>query len=231
MIPYNAMRDPAMAYAFQELAARRERVIPRVWDGQTVVVAGSGPSLTKGDLDFVRGRVPVVVVSRTYQLAPWADLLFSMESIWWEAYKPEFPGAKFSPSVIPPWIYRGVTSIYSKEGAGFSLDPGYIHEGCSGFGAINLALLMGARRIILLGFDCKSSGGKRHFFGDHVAGLSNPTEGEYRRWLEHYEGALPSLARAGVEVINCGRDTAITAFPRMTIEEALPWWGASNAAE
>lgn len=229
MIPYNAMRDPAAAYALHELAARRERLIPRVWEGQTVVVAGSGPSLTKSDLEFVRDRAPVIAVSRTYQIAPWADVLFSMEAIWWEAYKPEFSGAKISPSIVYPWIYPGVLSIRCEEGEGLSLDQRYIHEDCSGFGALNLAVLMGAKRVLLLGFDCKSQGNKPHFFGDHVRGLQNPTEDQYRRWLQSYDAAVPSLARAGVEVINCSGDTAITAFPRMTIKEALWRHGTKSA--
>lgn len=232
MIPFNVHANPAMAYLIQELAARRDRVIPRVWEGQTVVVAGSGPSLTKSDLDFVCGRAPVIVVNRTYQIAPWADVLFAADLPFWRVYRPEFSGWMVSTSIIPPWVFPGVTHIKSVTlWEGLSLDPHFVADGASGFMAINLAVLMGAKTILLLGFDGKRAEGKAHFFGDHERGLTNPVAGQFFRWNRDIETLPPYLARAGVEVINCSRDTAITAFPRMTIEEALPWLGLSNAAE
>ena len=89
--------------------------------------------------------------------------------------------------------------------------------GNSGAGAIALAAKAGASRVILLGYDCEKSGGKVHWHGDHPAGLGNA--GSMPKWPEQFKRLAASLS--GVEVINCSRATALTAFPRGKLESVL----------
>lgn len=79
---------------------------------------------------------------------------------------------------------------------------------------------MGAKRVILLGYDMAAHG-KKHFFGDHPSGLANPTEHLFDAWRKNFETTLPDLARAGVEVINCTPGSALTCFPMKRLEEVL----------
>lgn len=98
--------------------------------------------------------------------------------------------------------------------------PGRICGGNnSGFQAINLAYHFGARRIILLGYDMQFTGGKTHWHGDHPKGLANPSE--FSRFLQHFPALAAGCKQAGVEVINCTRQTALEAFPRADLHEAL----------
>lgn len=91
--------------------------------------------------------------------------------------------------------------------------------GNSGYQAVNLAYLLGASRICLLGYDMQPTGGKTHWHGDHKK-LSNPTPGSYKRWRQHFTRLHQDLVAEGVELINCTRETALT-VPRMELEQCL----------
>ena len=80
-----------------------------------------------------------------------------------------------------------------------------------------MAVKAGASRVILLGYDCQKTGGQVHWHGDHPEGLGNA--GSMPKWAKQFEALAASVN--GVEVINCSRDTALRAFPRMSLEDAL----------
>ncbi len=85
---------------------------------------------------------------------------------------------------------------------------------------MNLAILFGARRLILLGFDMKAgTNGETHFHGPHPPEIRRASD--YANWKQYFRQAVPDLARAGVEVINCSRETALTCFPRAELRAVL----------
>ena len=88
----------------------------------------------------------------------------------------------------------------------------------SGAGAISLADLFGARKIILLGYDCKyDDDGKRHWHGNHPKELGNA--GSLPKWFGHFDDIAKRVTHCNV--INATRDTALTMWPRIPLEEAL----------
>lgn len=90
----------------------------------------------------------------------------------------------------------------------------------SGFQAVNLAANLGASRILLVGFDMQLDGGS-HWHGDHGPGLTNPTGEKIQRWRSDLDAAAPALAEAGVEVINTSRVSALTAYRKADLLEAV----------
>lgn len=104
---------------------------------------------------------------------------------------------------------------------GLSFDPETLHTGGnSGYQAINLAVLLGAARILLLGYDMKTGpNGEKHWHPDHAG--RNPGESQFSGWRAAFPTMLPDLARAGVAVINCTPGSALTCFPQARIEEFL----------
>ncbi len=114
-------------------------------------------------------------------------------------------------------LLRNVHHPY--RGAGLSLDPGFLVTGWnSGFQALNLAILAGASRVLLLGFDaCHAADGRSHWHGGHP----RPSSGDYGPFLRAFSAAEGAIAEAGVEVINCSPISRINSFPRMTLGEAL----------
>jgi hypothetical protein len=95
------------------------------------------------------------------------------------------------------------------------LGRGILHfNSNSGAQAINLAYLLGAKRIGLLGYDMGATG-RTHFFGDHPKGLIN---GNYENYVPEFNRLATDLEQEGIEVVNCTRKTLLTQFRRETLE-------------
>lgn len=177
-------------------------------DWTTAVCIASGPSLTREDCDKVRAAgIPTIVTNCTWEMCPWADVLYAMDRKWWQVYGDravaEFPGRKIC----------GVRGGHDAEHIAFR------HGRNSGAGAISLAAKWGARRIILLGYDCQHTGGKRHWHGDHPAGMKNTQK--LPKWPAEFRVLAMRMKKERRQVINCTRQTVLTCFPRMKLEEAL----------
>lgn len=104
---------------------------------------------------------------------------------------------------------------------GLSFDPERTVSGSnSGYQAINIAVHFGGVRVLLLAYDMKwGPKGKIHHHEDHKG--RNPGQDNLARWATIFNKMIPDLKKAGVEVINCSRETAITAFPRARLEDVL----------
>jgi hypothetical protein len=99
--------------------------------------------------------------------------------------------------------------------------PGYIGSaGNSGFQAINLAVHLGASKIVLVGFDMRLDLGT-HWHGDHEGQLRNPSLENVIRWRRLIDEAAGELAELGIEVVNASKVSALTAYPIMSLDEAL----------
>lgn len=109
------------------------------------------------------------------------------------------------------------------DGPGLSDDPMKTHGGGnSGFQACNLAVLLGAKRLVLLGFDMRTGeNGESHWHGHHPAGLNNPGQSNFNGWIAHFSGAVQDFRQMGVEVINCTPGSALRCFPMARLEETL----------
>ncbi len=99
--------------------------------------------------------------------------------------------------------------------------PGVIGwGGNSGFHAINMAMQFGCARIILVGYDMTLSHGT-HWHADHKGELTNPTSGNVSRWRRAVEGIAPVADHYDIEIINCSPISALTSYPKMSLEDAL----------
>lgn len=194
--------------------------------GSTFVVIASGPSLTAQDCERVRqwrehGGGQVIVINTSYRLAPWADFLYACDAEWWDkniaAVRQEAAAQLLTPSAVAAKRH-GLRSIKSRRADGLGLEV--VHQGGnSGYQAVNLAFLWGAKRILLLGFDMQHTGGASHWHGDHPwkKGVKPPV----RNWVPRFARLAEDLAREGVEVVNCTRETALQCFVRQPLETAL----------
>lgn len=207
----------------------RERIEP-FWQDMAAIVAATGPSLTEDVAERCRrahatGTHAVLAVSDAWRLMPWADALYSCDRVWWDFNTTDFKGDKWSSHHLPDNDKQvaarrhGLDLVRGRAGQGFSTEPTHIHYGSnSGFQAVNLALLLGARRIVLVGFDMRLVDGRSHFFGDHPAGLRKTAN--YQNFIRAFEVAAASLP-AGVEILNATRGSALTCFPSVDLERAL----------
>lgn len=206
--------------------------VPLLWPGETVVLIGTGPSLTQADVDFCRGRARVVAIKDAYQVAPWADALYCADEVWWMHHgrSLEFEGLRFA-LVAPERRYieavRDARAQRLQIGGSSGLDgrPTHLRTGAhSGFSAINLAAHLGARRIVLLGYDLQASpDGAGHFFGEHAYRSTDPGRRKSTCYdkVDVYQSLVEPLAARGISVVNATRQTALTVFPQLSIQEAL----------
>lgn len=196
---------------------RVERLEPR-WQGQCVIVAATGPSLTPEVAEACRGDL-IIAVNDAYKLLPFADVLYACDAAWWDVHKGAsgFPGEKWSShraggnDKTQQQQRYGLRLVAGDGKPFFSTDPALIHYGGnSGFQAVNLAIHFGAARIVLVGFDMRDVKGKRHFFGDHPKGLRTSTA--YTSFIRSFENAAKKLA-PGVEIVNATPGSALKCFP------------------
>lgn len=90
---------------------------------------------------------------------------------------------------------------------------------------MNLAILWGAQRVVLVGFDMGPLAGKDHFFGEHPKTLRNSSP--YATFRKAFEQVAHDCRTIGVQVQNASPRSHLTAFPRVTLKEALTWLAAS----
>lgn len=205
------------------------------WKGAEVVCIASGPSLTETDCCLVAAwqaaRHPkqpqrrVIVVNTSYLLAPRADVLYAADRLWWDRYESEVSAARWPGFVGERWSLSleandryGVRLVSHQQGEGLANDRIYT-GGNGGYQAVQLAALFGASRIILLGYDLQKTRGRSHWHGDHPLPLGNGTA--HKEWAKRLDWLAPKLAAAGISVLNASRETALTKYPRVNLEEVL----------
>lgn len=195
---------------------------PAQWsEDEVAVLVASGPSITQEDVDYCREKARVLVVNDCYKLAPWADALYACDPAWWTLHEgaPAFKGQRWTQSKKAAELWN-LSWITGDHRSGLSLEPELIHFGHnSGYQALNLAVLFGVKKIILLGYDMKRTNGKEHWFGDHPPKLKVAIP--FPMFLKAFDSVGPDLERAGVNVINCTRETALTCFPKAELRETL----------
>jgi hypothetical protein len=193
---------------------------PALW-----FILASGPSQNFDDIKAIQGRGTVLAVNNTIFSAPWADLVYAADAKWWEVYGPRlrtYTGRKLS--ISKGSRNYGATEIVkpgprNAQGLG---EMGCVKlGGNSGYQAINVAYNEGAERIVLLGFDCGYTFGRRHYHEDHprVRGLGNADGVEF--WRARFPALAADLRDKGVQVVNCSRYTTLDCFERMDLETYL----------
>lgn len=119
--------------------------------------------------------------------------------------------------------HRNIRKLVRSMEFGLSEDPKVIRwNHNAGAGAINLAVLFGARRIMLLGFDMKANGNGQTHFVNGIAGYYKPArQMDFDRYLQVFPQIAVDAKRLGVEILNVSEDSAIEAFPKVKLKDVL----------
>lgn len=196
--------------------------VPPIWKNKTVVIIGGGKSLTQEQVDYCHGRAKIIAVNDAYLKAPFADILYFCDDRWYEWHKNKseyknFPGLKVT--LENPWVVKKEPSIKSIKNLGrdglSDFDYGVMTGRNGGYQAIGLAVHLGVKKIILIGFDMKPG----HWFGDHPK-PTLPTV--YKdQMLPCFETLKKPLQALKITLINATPDSQLKIFPMMPLEEAL----------
>lgn len=213
--------------------------VTKAWEGETVICIASGPSLTKENLEMTRGR-KVIAVNDNYLVAPWAQVCYFADAKWWKWHKEGiakswpwvsftaaqvkeafagFAGQKVSIEHKPQPSDEDVLVLKNDGPDGLSENPQAIRTGSnSGYQALNIAVLAGAKRIVLLGYDMYYEGAKSHAHNGHPDKMS---ESAYRGYATLFKTLQVPLKKLGVEVLNCSEKSRIDCFTKVSLEKAL----------
>lgn len=177
------------------------------WSGKTVCCIASGPSLTAADCGLVESAgLPTIAVNSSWKLARFAAVIYAADPPWWDSYGKDID--------IPAERWTMTENTASARSLQFQTRRAMSIKN-SGLHAIELAISLGAARVLLLGYDCSVAAGT-HWHGDHQQ-TKNPDALRCKAWLSQFA----ALDRKQAHIINCSRETALSCFPRMPLEQAL----------
>lgn len=202
---------------------------------------GGGPSVASQNIEALRGH-RVIAVNSSWVLAPFADIVFFGDGRWWRAESecsrrlhrglPE-PAAQYGELLLASgYVGRIVTcaesvhdrapilKLHKMRLPGLSTDPrSVVMRRTSMTAAINLAVHLGVKSIVLLGLDGKPAiDGRTHHHEHH------PWDQRTNCWMEQLED-LASIVRPllnlGIEVINANPDSAVKLWPIVPLQDCL----------
>jgi hypothetical protein len=165
----------------------------------------------------------LVVVNNAYQYLPFADAHYAGDLMWWREYSKDlakrFHGEKWGSHQTIAQQY-GTSYVKCVHRAGLGTGDVIHSNGNSGFQAINLAYLLGSRRILLVGFDMKlGPNGEKHVHPDHPKNMVQAQM--FSEWIHKAATLAKDLKLSGCEVVNCSVETALTCWPRATLLSQL----------
>lgn len=201
-------------------------VLPE-WQGDTVFILGCGPSLrdlSSTDLRMVREQKRIIAINDSYLLVPNASVLYFCDLKWWLQHQARI-AETFQGRVIATLENQidGVRALRNAGPLGLSSDPGAICNGSnSGYQAINLAVHLGATRIVLLGYDMQVNGDRLHWQPRTDMQVAQSFQRTLQTvMLPKFEFLREPLRKAGVEVINCTVNSALKVWPFRPLGQVL----------
>ncbi|KKN41997.1 hypothetical protein LCGC14_0717570 [marine sediment metagenome] len=203
----------------------------RLWEGRVVYIIGGGPSLKGFDFSPIHDQ-KVIGTNDAFLLGPWVDACWFGDNRWhdWNHEKlRNFGGLK---ATCAPRIKdrAGIQFFKRTNTDGLEKKEGVVGwNRCTGSSAINYAYHLGARKVVLLGYDMSGDKDGNYNWHNHHkrrGQKSNP----WGRFLECFPAIKEDALKLGLEIVNAGPVYGIKhvvdaveqdVFPCMTLEEAL----------
>lgn len=193
-------------------AVRRPMARPEV-----VAIVASGPSLELDDVEYLRARVDrVIAINTSFRAAPFADVVYASDYAWWKHHVDEvlhtapramrFTATEDAARDFPVTLWAHEHNVDGLDVPGSRK----LRGACGGEHAIHLAHWYYApRQIILTGYDMGATG-DGHWHGRHPEGVVNGAD--FATMRRSFPKLASDLAAAGVEVVNCTRNSALDCF-------------------
>ena len=214
---------PEKRYNGSTLPRGNEFWRPEKWLlGETIFLLAGGPSLRGFDCERLRGR-HVMAINSSCLICPWAEFLVFTDNNWWQDHRKivlSWPGRVFTYSRLakseaPDKLLRPEIGY----AADFLIDRATVLFGRStGHSAISLSAAMGARRIVLLGYDMRIVDGRSHHHDEYRTQDAKLFSADF---LPAFKGWNKMAQRAHIEIVNATPGSALTEFPIVSIDDVL----------
>lgn len=198
----------------------------------TIICVASGPSIIQKQLDQIKqSGLYTICVNRSFELLPNCDAIFACDIRWWYEYyeltQAHSPESKlYTIAGIGSHFYKKrkigkeIIELPYESGVGLGKEH-LIHGGNSGYMAVNLAYLLGAKKIILVGYDHQHTNGKRHWHSDYDKKKFPYNADNVDRMKDNFEVLAQDLINEGIDVVNCSIETALETPRRSSLENEI----------
>lgn len=194
-----------------------------MWKGERCFIVGGGPSLKDFDWNLLEGekwiginaawrnKIPTICYTHDQRVV---DLFESQ-------YRDEF-------NALPCRVHKHQNQVIAKKFEGIisyqgckvwskSLEQGLFNGSNSGLTAINLAEILGANPIYLLGFDMKDADGKNQYHDVYPPGWKQPSK-VYQSFIMAFKRVRGFMKS---EIYNCTPNSALDCFDYKPISEVF----------
>ena len=198
--------------------------IPQLWPDSTVFILGGGPSLADMDLTPLHSQ-RVLGVNQAYKLGPWVDAVYFGDCGWYAQNLTAirgYAGLKItSCGRCPEFGWRHVHRVRRTKATGIDSKSrdAVAWNNNSGASAINVAYWLGAKRIVLLGFDMQLRGERKNWHDDYRNEMKNPEL--FNRHLRGFPQIAKDAQALGLEILNATPDSAVTQFPFVALKDLV----------
>jgi len=192
------------------------------WKGQRCFIIGGGSSLK--DFDFSKLKNELTIgINRAYEKID-CTINFAMDKRFFnwlyqgrlgEEAKERWDKYRGYKVWINAYGYKYPEDIFmvpsiGNDGFSWSLKDGLSTGNNSGYGALNLAVCLGANPIYLLGYDMKGKNGKQSWW--HKGYPEPQGENVYKSFISRFEKIAPELKKRGIKVINLNPYSKLKCF-------------------
>jgi len=201
------------------------KLVNDAWKGRRCFIVGGGPSLKDFNWDLLKNELWIGINAVWLHAVPTISYTHDKRVI--ELFYKEHKNAWKN---LPCRVHKHLNQLTGQKDKfgeiltfqgckvwSKSLEQGLFNGNNSGVTALNLAEILGANPIYLLGFDMKSKDGATQFHNHYPAGWKQP-DTVYKNFKTAFSRNRCFLKS---EVINLGPDSDLDCFPKKTIEEVL----------
>ena len=206
------------------------KIEPILEPDQLVFVLGGGPSVTEEAAKkisdyFIVGTNGAVIFKDWVNVVYFGDLRFYK---WAQEYIDEFPGRVITAcnkdtfkdhakvEVLKKYEHLDHPICWDKDKICWPTNKGHN----TGATAIALACKLGAKNIILYGFDFQTKE-ERHNYHYLSEAHHTPRKDIYQRFYPHFEAIKKKADQKGICIRNATPETKLDLFPKVALDEVL----------
>ena len=209
---------------------RNIQELKRKFNNKNVFIVAGGPSVSEIDINLLNNQC-TIAINRSYEILPNASALYWCDASWisehYDSVSNHNCELRFharAGSSHPDDDYRGLanSTILSRTSEyGFDTNMNNVCGNNSGAHAINIAVNMKAKNIILLGYDMKLDGSRTHWHDGYSYGMRQNT------YSEMFIPSINSMAKKikelniNVNIVNANFESDLRCFSFDSFENYL----------
>ena len=197
-----------------------KQLIRRVTSEDDFSIAMQKHEVIASNFDLIKDK-HVIGVNNAYLLGSWVDICWFGDCRWWNWHKEkvrEFPGLVATCCVSLVDKYQRLKVVQRGKPRGIEKRANQVSwNSNSGASVINFAYHLGAKRLVLLGYDMRRVDDNTNWHSDHPCPDKNP----YARFLKRFPLIAKDAKALKLEIVNASPGSALDVFPIVRLEEVL----------